>query len=137
MKIIKSNFCPEGGFATIVLQHNGKKYIGQALYNEKEEKYPANAFFGQRIAERRAVIQLLKEKRDINRIKKEALESLKKDLKNTYGIEENLFYNKLDQHIKYYNKEYKDCKNIIELYKSHIKRDIELRQQLLDRVTNK
>lgn len=88
------------------------------------------------MAEKRAIIGIWKEKRDINRIKRQALESFKKDLANTQPLtsEENFILKKLNQHIKYYDKETKDYKEAIEIQKRNIQKDIELRQQLLNRI---
>ena len=134
MKLLESNYYPDG-FSNVILEHQGKQYEGKSFYN-KEEKYPPSPFFGQRLAEKRAIIKIWKEKRDINRIKRQALESLRKDLANTQPLtpEENFILEKLNQHIKYYNKETKDYKEAIEIQKKNIQKDIELRQQLLNRI---
>lgn len=134
MKIVESNYYPDG-FSNVILEHQGKQYEGKSFYNKKE-KYPPSPFFGQRLAEKRAIIRIWKEKRDINRIKRQALESFKKDLANTQPLtpEENFILKKLNQHIKYYDKETKDYKEAIEIQKKNIQKDIELRQKLLKNV---
>lgn len=138
MKIVESNYYPDG-FSNVILEHQGKQYEGKSFYN-KDEKNPPNAFFGQKLAEKRAIIEIWKEKRDINRIKRQALESFKKDL-DTYiydgVLEEGLYeliLEKLDQHIKYYDKETKDYKEAIKIQKRNIQTDIALRQKLLDKI---
>lgn len=134
MKIVESNYYPNG-FSNVILEHWGKQYEGKSFYN-KEEEYPPSPFFGQRLAEERAIIEIWKEKRDINRIKRQALESLKKDLANAQPLipEENFILEKLNQHIKYYDKETKDYKEAIKNQKKNIQKDIELRQQLLKNI---
>lgn len=138
MKLLMSEFYPISGTAITWLTHKGKIYKGKAQYKESNIN-PPNRFFGQRIAEKRALIEYWKERRTINKIKQQALESFKKDL-NTYVydgvLEEGLYetiLDKLDEHIKYYGKEAKDCKEIIQTQKKNIEKDIKLRQQLLER----
>lgn len=134
MKILESNYYPDG-FSNVILEHQGKQYEGESFYN-KEEKHPPSPFFGQRLAENRAMIKYWKEKRDINRIKEQALKSLLKDLEPHIqdGVEE-IILKKLKQHIKYYNKEVKDCKQQINYLKCEIKESLKIRKQLLDKVT--
>ena len=138
MKLLMSEFYPISGTAITWLTHKGKIYKGKAQYKESDVN-PPNRFFGQRIAEKRALIEYWKERRTINKIKQQALESFKKDL-DTYVydgvLEEGLYetiLDKLDEHIKYYGKEAKDCKEIIQTQKKNIEKDIKLRQQLLER----
>lgn len=137
MKLVDSNYY-SNGTSYVVLEHHGKKYEGQSSWNGNL-KYPPNSFFGQRLAEKRAMIKYWKEKRDVNRIKKQALESFKKDL-DTYiydgVVEEGLYeliLEKLNQHIKYYGKEAKDCKENAVSLREGIKENLEVRKQLLDK----
>lgn len=134
MKLLESNYYPDG-FSNVILEHQGKQYEGESFYN-KEEKHPPSPFFGQRLAENRAMIKYWKERRDINRIKEQALKSLLKDLEPHIqdGVEE-IILKKLKQHIKYYNKEVKDCKQQINYLKCEIKESLKIRKQLLDKVT--
>ena len=134
MKLLESNYYPDG-FSNVILEHQGKQYVGESFYS-KEEKHPPSPFFGQRLAENRAMIKYWKERRDINRIKEQALKSLLKDLEPHIqdGVEE-IFLKKLKQHIKYYNKEVKDCKQQIDYLKCEIKESLKIRKQLLDKVT--
>lgn len=139
MKIVESNYYPDG-FSNVILEHQGKQYEGKSFYN-KDEKNPPSPFFGQRLAEKRAIIEIWKEKRDINRIKRQALKSLRKDIEKTlldknipYGEREEIIIKILDNHIKYYDKETKDYKEAIKIQKKNIQKDIELRQKLLDRI---
>ena len=140
MKLVKSTY--QKGFSTVTLKHNGKFYVGGALYNKEEEKNPPSSFFGQRLAEKRATIEYWKDKRDINRIKEQALKSLLKDLEPYIqdGVEEDGLYEiileKLEQHIKYYNKEVKDCKKQIDYLKREIKESLKIREQLFNKVKN-
>lgn len=141
MKLIEAEYSPLNGVSFVSLKHKNKIYTGKATYNIKEEKLPPSAFFGQRIAEYRAMIKYWKEKRDINRIKKQALESLLKDLEPDIqdGVEEDGLYEiileKLERHIKYYDKETNNCKKQIHYLKTEIKENLKTRKQLLDKVT--
>lgn len=142
MKLLESKYYPNKGFSIVTLKHNGKTYTGNASYNKEEEKNPPNSFFGQRLAEKRAMIEYWKEKRDINRTKEQALKSLLKDLEPHIQdgvLEEGLYeiiLEKLEQHIKYYNKEAKDCKKQINYLKREIKESLKIREQLLNKVKN-
>ena len=142
MKLLESKYYPDKGFSIVTLKHNGKTYTGNASYNEEEEKNPPNSFFGQRLAEKRAMIEYWKDKRDINRIKEQALKSLLKDLEPHIQdgvLEEGLYeiiLEKLEQHIKYYNKEVKDCKKQIDYLKREIKESLKIREQLFNKVKN-
>ena len=142
MKLLESKYYPNKGFSIVTLKHNGKTYTGNASYNEEEEKHPPNSFFGQRLAEKRAMIEYWKDKRNINRIKEQALKSLLKDLEPHIQdgvLEEGLYeiiLEKLEQHIKYYNKEVKDCKKQIDYLKREIKESLKIREQLFNKVKN-
>lgn len=142
MKLLESKYYPNKGFSIVTLKHNGKTYTGNASYNEEEGKNPPNSFFGQRLAEKRAMIEYWKDKRDINRIKEQALKSLLKDLEPHIQdgvLEEGLYeiiLEKLEQHIKYYNKEAKDCKKQIDYLKREIKESLKIREQLFNKVKN-
>ena len=142
MKLLESKYYPNKGFSIVTLKHNGKTYTGNASYNEEEGKNPPNSFFGQRLAEKRAMIEYWKDKRNINRIKEQALKSLLKDLEPHIQdgvLEEGLYeiiLEKLEQHIKYYNKEVKDCKKQIDYLKREIKESLKIREQLFNKVKN-
>lgn len=88
------------------------------------------------------MIEYWKDKRDINRIKEQALKSLLKDLEPHIQdgvLEEELYeiiLEKLEQHIKYYNKEAKDCKKQIDYLKGEIKESLKIREQLFNKVKN-
>lgn len=141
MKLVKSIY--QKGFSTVTLKHNGKFYVGSAFYNKEEEKNPPSSFFGQRLAEKRAMLEYWKDRRDTNKIKKQALKSLRKDIEKTlldknisYGEREETIIKILDNHIKYYDKTAKDYAEVIQIQKDNIQRDIQLREQLLSKVKN-
>ena len=139
MKLVKSIY--QKGFSTVTLKHNGQFYIGSALYNEKEEKNPPSSFFGQRLAEKRAMIEYWKDMKNTNRIKQEALESLQKDLINTIPEElrkqegAQLILKKIEQHTTYYWKEKRLCWKKYDTIKKDIKENLKTREQLFDKVT--
>ncbi len=142
MKLLKSKYLPETGISIVCFTHKGKNYKAHAKYNKEEEKNPSNSFFGQRLAEKRAMIKYWKDKRDINRAKEQALKSLLKDLEPHIQdgvLEEGLYeiiLKKLEQHTKYYNKEAKDCKKQINYLKWEIKESLKIREQLFNKVKN-
>ena len=138
MKLLTAEYDYTAETAQIELSHKGKIYKGSAHYKEGDKNVP-NRFFGQRLAEKRAMIGYWKEQRDINKIKKQALESFKKDILNMVDFQgnEKIILEKLNQHIKYYDKTAKDYANVIQIQKDNIQRDIQLREQLLKKVKNK
>ena len=142
MKLLESKYCPNKGFSIVTLKHNGKTYTGNAFYNEVEEKSPPNSFFGQRLAEKRATIEYWKEKKNINRIKQEALQSLQKDLINTIPQElreqegAQLILKKIQQHTTYYWKEKRTCWEKYDAIKKEIKESLKIREQLFNKVKN-
>ena len=138
MKLLTAEYDYTAETAQVELSHKGKIYKGSAHYKEGDKNVP-NRFFGQRLAEKRAMIGYWKEQRNINKIKKQALESFKKDILNIVDFQENekIILEKLNQHIKYYDKTAKDYANVIQIQKDNIQRDIQLREQLLKKVKNK
>lgn len=138
MKLLTAEYDYTAETAQVELIHKGKIYKGSAHYKEGDKNVP-NRFFGQHLAEKRAMIGYWKEQRDINKIKKQALESFKKDILNIVDFQENekIILEKLNQHIKYYDKTAKDYANVIQIQKDNIQRDIQLREQLLKKVKNK
>lgn len=141
MKLLTAEYDYTTEAAQVELEHKGKIYKGTALYMPEEKNRP-NRFFGQRLAEKRAMIEYWKDKRDINKIKEQALKSLLKDLEPHIQdgvLEEGLYeiiLEKLEQHIKYYNKEVKDCKKQIDYLKKEIKESLKIREQLFNKVKN-
>lgn len=143
MKLLTAEYDYTAETAQVELSHKGKIYKGFAHYKEGDKNVP-NRFFGQRLAEKRAMIGYWKEQRDINRIKKQALKSLRKDIEKTllnknipYGEREEIIIKILDNHIKYYDKTARDCVKAIQAQKDDIKKDIQLREQLMKKVKNK
>ena len=143
MKLLTAEYDYTAETAQVELSHKGKIYKGSAHYKKADKNVP-NRFFGQRLAEKRAMIGYWKEQRNINRIKKQALKSLRKDIEKTilnknipYGEREEIIIKILDNHIKYYDKTAKDYSEVIQIQKDNIQRDIQLREQLLSKVNNK
>lgn len=136
MRLVYSNYDKESGKSTILMEHEGKQYMGNAYFNKEEEKYPPNAFFGLRIAEKRAIIEYWKEMKNINRIKARAMESLLKDLQNTKEnlpcpYEGNPIVEKIERHLRYYKQEAANYQFAIDSERKGIKKDIEVRQKFL------
>ena len=143
MKLLESKYYPETGISSVCLTHKGENYEAHAKYNKKEEKNPPNSFFGQQLAENRAMIKYWKERKNINGIKQEALISLQKDLINTVPKElreqegAQLILKKIEQHTTYYWKEKRLCWEKYDTIKRVIKENLKIREQLFNRVTNK
>lgn len=143
MKLLTAEYDYTTETAQVELSHKGKIYKGFAHYKEGDKNVP-NRFFGQRLAEKRAMIGYWKEQRDKNEIKKQALKSLRKDIEKTilnknipYGEREEIIIKILDNHIKYYDKTVKDYAEVIQIQKDDIQRGFQLREQLLSKVKNK
>ena len=134
MRLVYSNYDKESGKSTILMEHEGKQYMGNAYFNKEEEKYPPNAFFGLRIAEKRAIIEYWKERKNINRTKACAIESLLKDLQNTEeNLEGNSIVEKIERHLRHYKQEVANYQSAIDSQRKEIKKEIEVRQQFLKR----
>ena len=134
MHLVYSNYDKESGKSTILMEHEGKQYMGNAYFNKEEEKYPPNAFFGLRIAEKRAIIEYWKERKNINRTKACTIESLLKDLQNTEeNLEGNSIVEKLEHHLRHYKQEVANYQSAIDSQRKEIKKEIEVRQQFLKR----
>lgn len=132
MRLVYSYYDKESGKSTILMEHEGKQYMGNAYFNKEEEEYPPNAFFGLRIAEKRAIMEYWKERKNINRIKACAMKSLLKDLQNTEeNIEGNPIVEKIKYHLKHYKQEVANYQFAIDSCRKEIKKEIEIRQQFL------
>lgn len=142
MKLLTAEYDYTTETAQVELSHKGKIYKGSAHYKEEDKNVP-NRFFGQRLAEKRAMIGYWKEKKNINRIKQEALQSLQKDLINTIPEElreqegAQLILKKIQQHTSYYWKEKRICWEKYDAIKKEIKDNLKIREQLLNKVKNK
>lgn len=135
MRLVYSYYDKESGKSTILMEHEGKQYMGNAYFNKEKEKYPPNAFFGLRIAEKRAIMEYWKERKNINRIKACAMESLLKDLQNTFPCPYvgNPIVEKIKRHLKHYKQEAANYQSAIDSCRKEIKKEIEVRQQFLKR----
>ncbi len=128
MRLVYSNYDRESGKSTVLMEHEGTQYMGNAYFNKKEEKYPPSMYFGLRIAEKRAIIEYYKERKNINRIKAQAIESLLKDLDNITNEPSAFVIKKIEQHCRYYKQEAANYQTAIENMRSEIKKDIKTRQ---------
>ena len=141
MKLVKSSFNDYTGVSTVALKNHGKTYTGTSILHP-EDWENASKYVGCRLAEKRAMIEYYKEKKNIARIKRDAIISLIKDIENDNhddGFASMSKYNKekIKHHLNYWNREYKINKNNMNtLYKS-IQEDIVLREKLLKRTEEK
>jgi len=131
MKFIKSKVYPDK--CAVFIKIKGKTYIGLSRKNPNDPT-PFNQFFGCRLAELKAKIKYLKERKRINRYKKAALDSLIKDL--SHKEEENIL-NLISIHQKYYSKEINNIQNEIDLIKKGIKQDCEKREAIYKKQADK
>lgn len=142
MKLLTAEYDYTTETAQVELSHKGKIYKGSAHYKEEDKNVP-NRFFGQRLAEKRAMIGYWKEKKNMNRIKQEALQSLQKDLINSIPEElreqegAQLILKKIQQHTSYYWKEKRICWEKYDAIKKEIQDNLKIREQLLNKVKNK
>lgn len=135
MKFIKSKVYPDR--CVVFIKIKGKTYIGLSRKNPNDPT-PFNQFFGCRLAELKAKIRYLKERKKINKYKKAALDSLVKDL--SHKEEVNTFENILNLiyiHQKYYSKEIDNIQNEIDLIKTSIKQDCEKREAIYKKQADK
>lgn len=135
MKFIESKVYSDR--CVVFIKIKGKTYIGLSMKNPNDPT-PFNQFFGCRLAELKAKIRYLKERKKINKYKKAALDSLIKDLSNREEI--NTFENVLNLisiHQRYYSKEINNIQNEINLIKESIKQDCEKREAIYKKRTDK
>ena len=136
MKFIKSKVYPDRCIVFISIK--GKTYIGLSRKNPNDPT-PFNQFFGCRLAELKAKIKYLKRRKQINRYKKAALDSLIKDLSHKeeeIDTFENVL-NLISIHQKYYSKEINNIQNEIDLIKTSIKQDCEKREAIYKKQADK
>ena len=131
MKFIKSKVYPDR--CVVFINIKGKTYLGLSRKNPNDPT-PFNQFFGCRLAELKAKIKYLKERKQINRYKKAALDSLIKDL--SHKEEENVL-NLISIHQKYYSKEINNIQNEIDSIKKGIKQDCEKREAIYKKQADK
>ena len=68
MKFIEHCYNPENGHTTVIMQHLGVKFVGEAQLNPEGDD-PGNKIAGGKIAEARAMIKALKYERKIAKAK--------------------------------------------------------------------
>lgn len=138
MKLKRSLFNEYTGVSQIVLENRGKTYTGKAILHPNDWEHMSK-YVGCRLAEKRANIKYLKEKRDEAKLKRDALISFYKDLNHVAG--DNLIptfvIKRICVHINYWNEIYKDAKYQIDFLNKSIKKDIETREKLLKRTKEK
>jgi len=108
----------------VILERKGKKYTGKAKARPDDD---FSFRFGLNIAEKRAELVYWKERRNINRIKKQAITSLLKDLDSVYQLSA---LEKIQNHKKYYDEEAKYCDEKIWQLKNDIKVMIKTRAKI-------
>ena len=132
MKLKRSKFNEYNGVSIVMLENHGKTYTGEAVLHPDDWEHMSK-FAGCRLAEKRARIKYLKEKKNEARIKRDALISFYKDLNNVAGdaMIANLVVKRICVHIKYWNEEYKKYKNAIDYLNKAIASEIRLRDKIV------
>lgn len=144
MKLKFSQFNEYTGVSKVILEKKGKQYEGLAVLHPDDWEN-ASKYAGCRLAEKRALIKYYKERKNIARIKRDALISAYNDINNsnftsafTFTSSEQIdMYNKImngiRNHIKYWNDEYKYAKDTMkQLYQAN-QNEIKTREKLLKR----
>ena len=135
MKLVFAYMEPETNRSEVEFYHKGKHYFGEAKVHP-QEKLPIGRFYGLDIAEKRARIEYLKDRKNINRIKAQAIDSLLNDFyhSNTDAPADLAdAIKKINDHKRYYEKERLDCKKEIINLKNAIHEAIALRTKLLSK----
>lgn len=131
MKFVSSHVNTYEETCTVFIEIKGKIYSAIAIKN-KDDPTPFNQYFGCRVAEMKAKQKYLKERKLINRYKKEAIESLIKDAlynnKDIHTVDD--LFKIISRHENYYKKEMQNKQDEIDLIKNTIKKDCEKRLEI-------
>lgn len=107
MKFIKSSYDPDTGFSYVIMQHLGKKFVGEARLHP-DDKENASQYAGCEYAEIRATIKALKYERNLAKIKTDEALDFVKACENYAHFDKDsesakLMYRQLNKRIKKVN----------------------------------
>ena len=134
MKFLYGYFDQKTGKSTVALADKYGKYIGQSKIHP-EDKNNSSEYMGCEIAQRRAWIKALQNKRYRAKIKLNFIKNLIKDIDTNYeGILHFKLKRRFNLKIRDLSNEIKDINNQIEQIKTDIKKRIELRDILIKKI---
>lgn len=131
MKLLYSYYIPETGESTVTLANRYGTYTGTARVHP-EDKNNASEYAGGRLAESRAWVKSLQDRRRRLRIKLDATMSLYKDLLNNVDTPIEVQY-RFDVFIKKYRKDIKEIDEMIKTIKATNEDYFKVRDEILRR----
>ena len=133
MKFLHEFFNKDTGVTVITLSDKYNVYTGEAKTHPDDKPY-MNEFVGCRLAEKRAWLIFYKEELKRQTIKLQAIENLNNDIKhNVKGPIDPKIQRRINLKLRDYNNNIIELKNTIHDIKFNIKKDIELRDSLIDK----
>lgn len=137
MKFIESHYNKENGHSTVVVQHLGKKFVGEAKFNPDDET-GASEFAGCTYAETRAWIKAFKYELEIAKVKAEEARNFVKacECYKNFDPESStakVFYRQLNQR----EKRVKDLTQYIEELRLSLNASIEARYKKIKGIQEK
>lgn len=137
MKFIESHYNRENGSSTVIIQHLGKKFVGDAKFNPEDET-GASEFAGCTYAETRATIKALKYELNIAKNKLREAQDFVKSCECYKDFDPNspsakVFYRQLNRRIK----RVEDLKNEIKTMQLSLKASIKARYNKIKKLQEK
>lgn len=134
MKFLYGYFNQNTGESNVALADRYGTYVGQAKLHP-DDKINASEYMGCGLAQKRAWIKALKNRRRRTKIKLNTIKNLIKDIDQNCSNLTNLpaFKKRLNLKLKYYNKEIEDINNDIDEINKNIKKRIEIRNKILQK----
>ena len=137
MKFISADYNKENGHSTVIVQHLGRKFVGEGRFNP-EDKSGASEFAGCTYAETRATIKALKYELNIAKNKMREAQDFVKSCECYKDFDPNspsakVFYRQLNRRIK----RVEDLKNEIKTMQLSLKASIEARYNKIMKILEK
>lgn len=137
MKFLYGYFDQSTGESIVALADKYGTYIGQAKLHP-DDKNNASEYMGCGIAQRRAWIKALQNRRRRAKIKLNTVKDLMKDIHLNYqGLLHYGLKRRFNLKIRDYSNEIKDINNQIEQIKDDIKKRIKIRNDLIEKINKK
>jgi hypothetical protein len=135
MKLISSDFNKNTGISTVILQNRNGRYTGTAKLHPEDK---GSEIAGCLLAEKRAWIKYYKAELKRNKIQLQEATRLKKDIVSydSFGFLCNAIH-RIDVRINFLTKERKELAENLEQIQQSIKKSIEIRKTILEKIGQK
>ena len=132
MKFLYSYFFPETGESTVALSDKNGVYIGTAKLHPQDKEF-ASEYAGCRLAQKRAWIQYLQRQLRIKKIQLKTIKNLIKDINLNCNSIDPKIQRRFNLKLRDYTNEIQELTNNINLLNEEIKKDIKIRDSLIER----